>query len=290
MNKVDKRLITDERIAEYRDILVREEKHAQTIEKYIRDILKLKHFLAGRELTKEMLIKYKEHLGSCGCYTATSINSFLAAANSFCVLLGWTELRVRMIKIQQQTFEAEDKELSQNEYQRLVRTAMKKGNERIALIIQAIAGTGIRISELKFVTAESLKKGMSDVYNKGKVRRIMYPKELVRVLKAYAKKLGITSGCIFRTRTGRAVDRSNIWREMKKLCEAARVQPTKVFPHNLRHLFARCFYKIKKDIALLGDILGHSNVSTTRIYIKSTGREHRRQLDMMHMVVCDISS
>lgn len=284
------RTITDDRIAAYRAILVREEKRNHTIDKYIRDIRKLKEYLAGRDLTKELLIRYKEHLESCARYTATSINSFLAAANSFCNKMGWEELRIKMIKIQRRTFETEDRELTQNEYNKLVQTAFIQGNERIALVIQTLGSTGIRISELQFVTVESLNKGMSDVYNKGKVRRIMYPKELVKALKAYAKKKKITDGCIFRTRTGKPLDRSNVWREMKKLCNCTNISVTKVFPHNLRHLFARNFYKIKKDIALLSDILGHSDVTTTRIYIRSTGKEHRKQLDMMHMVICRADS
>ena len=290
---IDKRLqeirvVSEERIEEYREIIIREEKRKQTIDKYVRDINKLKDFLGEREMTKELLIQYKEHLESCGEYTPASINSFISAANSFCERMGWTELRIKTIKIQQQSFETEDKELTNAEYQKLIKTALKNGKERLALIIQTLGSTGIRISELQFVTVESLKKGMSDVYNKGKVRRIMYPKELIKVLKAYADKHLIENGSIFCTRTGKAIDRSNIWREMKKLCKEAGVSEKKVFPHNLRHLFARCFYKLKKDIAVLSDILGHSNVTTTRIYIKSTGKEHQRQLDMMNMVITSV--
>lgn len=279
------RCVTEELIVGYREILVREEKRKQTIEKYMRDIGKLKNFLAGRELTKELLIQYKEHLENGGEYTPVSVNSFLSVANSFCEQMGWFELRIKTIRIQQQAFQAEDKELTEKEYQRLVKTAWKKGNERLALIIQTLGSTGIRISELAFVTVESLKKGMSDVNNKGKVRRIMYPKELIKILKAYVRKNGIKKGSIFITCTGKQIDRSNVWCEMKKLCKEAGVSEEKVFPHNLRHLFARCFYNLKKDIALLSDILGHSNISTTRIYIKSTGKEHQRQLDRMNMVI-----
>lgn len=281
----ESRVITEELIEKYKEILVREEKRKQTIEKYMRDIGKLREFLAGKELTKERMIEYKSYLEDCGEYTPVSINSFISVANSFCEHMGWYELRIKTIRIQQQAFESEDKELTTKEYQKLIETAWNKGNERLALIIQTIGSTGIRISELVFVTAESLKKGMANVYNKGKVRRIMFPKELIGVLKAYVKKQGIITGSIFITRTGKQLDRSNIWREMKKLCREANVPENKVFPHNLRHLFARCFYKIKKDIALLSDILGHSNISTTRIYIKSTGKEHQRQLDRMHMVI-----
>ncbi len=249
------RNITKERITKYKEFLVKAEKRKQTIEKYMRDVGKLKSFLDGRELTKELFICYKEHLENCGEYTPASINSFLSAANSFCEQMGWLDLRIKTIRIQQQVFESEDKELTSNEYQRLIKTALWNGNERLALIIQTLGSTGIRISELAFVTVESLGRGMSDVYNKGKVRRIMYPKELIKVLKAYVKKHGIENGSIFCTRTGRQLDRSNVWREMKKLCREANVSERKVFPHNLRHLFARCFYKLKRDIVLLSDVV-----------------------------------
>lgn len=278
------RIITDQVIETYRTKLIRAEKSTQTISKYIRDIKKLQLFLSGKSLTKELLIQYKENLERSGRYTAISINSFLAAANSFCEQMGWQEMRIKMIKIQRQSFESEESELTTEEYHRLIKAAAESKNERIALIIQTIGSTGIRIGELKFVTVESLKKGMTDVYNKGKVRRIMYPKKLVKLLKRYAIENGIEKGSVFCTRTGKPIDRSCVWRQMKKLCETAHVSESKVYPHNLRHLFARCFYKIKKDIAVLSDILGHSNMTTTRIYIKSTGREHRRQLDMMNMV------
>ncbi len=203
----ENRMITEELISVYKEILVREEKRKQTIEKYMRDIGKLQEFMSGMELTKERMIEYKAYLESCG-YTPASINSFLSVANSFCEQMGWCELRIKTIRIQQQAFESEDKELTTKEYQRLIETAWSKGNERLALIIQTIGSTGIRISELAFVTVESLKKAMSDVYNKGKVRRIMYPKELIRVLKSYVKKQGIRTGSIFLTRTGKQIDRS----------------------------------------------------------------------------------
>lgn len=281
------RKITQETLEIFRETLIRAEKRRQTIEKYMRDIGKLKAYLNGRALTKELLIGYKEFLENCGQYKVTSINSFLAAANHFCEVMGWMELRVKMIKVQREVFMPENKELSVQEYERLVRTAMEQGDERLALIIQTLGSTGIRIGELRFITVESLKKGMADIYNKGKARRIMYPTELVKVLKEYVRKKRIASGCIFCTGTGNAMDRSNIWRAMKKLCKDAKVEEGKVYPHNMRHLFARCFYKLKNDIAKLADVLGHCNIETTRIYIKSTGKEHKKQLDMMHMVLSE---
>ena len=171
------------------------------------------------------------------------------------------------------------------EYEKLVKTAYKKGDIRLALIIETLGSTGIRISELRYITAESLKYGMTDIHNKGKVRCILYPGELLKVLRKYAKDMNILHGCIFITACGNPVNRSNVWRMMKKLCHDAGVREEKVYPHNMRHLFARIFYKIKNDIAKLADVLGHSNIDTTRIYIKSTGREHKRQLDRMNMII-----
>ncbi len=278
-------VITDELIEKYREILVCDEKSKHTIEKYIRDARKLQKFLSGRELNKEMLIEYKAQLEENGGYKVSSINSFLSVANNFCKMMEGYELHINTIRVQQQAFTTEDKEITVNEYRKLVMKAWEQGNERLALIIQTIAGTGIRISELVYVTAESLMKGAADVYNKGKVRSIIYPKELIKVLKKYAKEQGIKSGSIFLTRTGNPVDRSNVWREMHNLCEEAKVPQGKVFPHNLRHLFARCFYNIKKDIALLADVLGHSNLATTRIYIRTTAKEHQKLLDMMNMII-----
>ena len=281
----ERRFVTDEIITRYKEILTRDEKRKQTIEKYIRDIKKLQKYLAGRELTKECMVGYKTYLEDSGEYAPTSINSFLSAANSFCERMGWYELRVKTIRIQHQAFESEDKELTLKEYEKLIETAWRQGKEKIALIMQTMGSTGIRVSELECVTAESLERGMTVTYNKGKARRIMYPRELVEVLRYYAMKHNIVTGSIFITRNGKQMDRSNVWREMKMLCKEAGVPEEKVFPHNLRHLFARCFYNMKKDIALLSDILGHSNISTTRLYIKSTGKEHQRQLNKMNMVI-----
>lgn len=270
---------------DFKQALYEGEKSSSTIKKYMRDIKKLKEFLAGRELNKALLIKYKEELEKCGEFKISSINSFLAAANHFCEVMGWGGLRIKMIKVQRDTFCPEDKELTQDEYKCLIDTAMSEGDEKLALIIQTLGSTGIRISELQYVTVESLKSGMADIYNKGKMRKILYPSDLQRVLKEFAVKMNIKCGSIFRTGSGRAVDRSNVWKAMKKLCVRAGVDREKVYPHNLRHLFAKGFYKVKKDIAKLADVLGHSSIETTRIYIKSTGREHKRQLDMMKLVV-----
>lgn len=279
------RIITDELLDLFRQALYEDEKRNSTIKKYMRDIEKLKNFLGGRALNKELFIQYKEGLKQSGEFKVRSINSFLAAANHFCEVMGWSELRIKMIKVQSETFCPENKELTESEYKRLIDTAMARGDERLALIIQTLGSTGIRISELQYITVESLKTGMADIYNKGKVRKILYPSDLQKVLREFAIRMKIKSGSVFCTGSGKAVDRSNVWKAMKKLCREAGVNEEKVYPHNLRHLFAKSFYKIKKDIAKLADILGHSNIETTRIYIKSTGKEHKRQLDMMELVV-----
>ncbi len=279
------RIITPHTIELYKKILIMAEKETQTITKYLRDIKKLMIYANGEPVNKEMLLKYKEYLEKCGKYKITSINSYLAAANNFCELMGWTDIRVKMIKVQKETFIPEDREITMREYEKLIKTAYKKGDVRLALIIETLGSTGIRISELQHITVESLKHGMADIHNKGKARRILYPSELLKILRKYAKDNHILHGSIFITSKGNPVNRSNVWRMMKKLCQLAGVKAEKVYPHNMRHLFARTFYKIKNDIAKLADVLGHSNIDTTRIYIKSTGREHKRQLDKMKMII-----
>ena len=279
------RQITDEKIEQFRMAMYEDEKQSSTIRKYVRDIRKLQEFLQGRDLDKEMFILYKAYLKDSGRYKTRSINSFLAAVNHFCEKMGWDELRIKTIRVQEEAFCPENKDLSKKEYQQLIRTAEQSGNEKLALVMQTIGSTGIRVSELQYITVESLRQGMAEIYNKGKVRRILYPSKLCRVLMKYTKKHGIKSGAVFCTRTGKPLHRTTVWRMMKQLCEKAGVDKEKVFPHNLRHLFAKCFYQIKKNIAKLADVLGHSNIETTRIYIRSTGEEHKRQLDQMEMVL-----
>ena len=280
-----KRIINKKRIEMFRRELYREEKKESTIEKYMRDIKKLEQYLDGRPVTKENMIQFKEQLQICGEYEISSMNTYLAAANHFCDSMGWKDAKVKLLKRQKELYESENTYLTKEEYKKLVLTANKKGQQRLSLIMQTIASTGIRISELCFITVESLKKGKVSVYNKGKRRTIFYPEKLQKMLRQYGKEQRISSGYLFRTKAGKPMDRSNIWREMKRLCKKAGVEAGKVFPHNLRHLFAREFYQIKKDIAKLADVLGHHNIETTRIYIKSTGIEHRRVLNTMRMVI-----
>lgn len=276
-------ILTNEEIHRFRGFLQKEEKSENTLEKYIRDVTAFSAFCTGA-VTKETVIAYKQYLLDSG-YAVRSVNSMLASLNSLFSFLGWFELRVKALKLQQQAFCPEEKELTKAEYMRLCRTAEKKHNERLCLILQTICGTGIRVSELQFITAEAARKGEAVVSLKGKTRRIFIVRELQKKLLRYIAGQHITTGAVFVTRTGKPLSRTNIWREMKNLCTEAEVNPKKVFPHNLRHLFARVFYGIEKDIAKLADILGHSSVNTTRIYIISTGTEHRRKMEQLHLIL-----
>ena len=275
--------LTVENILKFKEHLILEEKSTATIEKYIRDIQTFSTYSAGSLITKEMVIAYKRHLQEN--YAVRSVNSMLASLNSLFQFLGWHDLRVKSIKLQHQIYCPEDKELTKAEYVRLCREANKRHNERLNLILQTICGTGIRISELQFITVEAVRKGEAVVNCKAKTRSVFIVKELKQKLLRYAGKQNITSGMIFVTRTGKPINRTNIWREMKALCKNANINPQKVFPHNLRHLFARVFYGIEKDIAKLADILGHSSINTTRIYIISTGTEHRQRMENMHLII-----
>ncbi len=278
------RILTEKMVADFSAYLKSEEKSENTIEKYLRDVRAFSVYLNGDEITKEAVIAYKSKLLSMN-YAVRSVNSMLASLNSLFAFLGWTDCRVKSIKLQRQIYCSEERELTKAEYMRLVNTAKQKGNERLNLILQTICGTGIRVSELQYITVEAVKCGEAIVSLKGKTRTIFIVRELQKKLLRYAAEQGISSGTIFITRTGRPMSRTNIWREMKGLCEQAGVNQQKVFPHNLRHLFARVFYGIEKDIAKLADILGHSSINTTRIYIISTGDEHRRRMEHMRLII-----
>lgn len=278
------RILTSEAIDCFKKYLREEEKSKNTIEKYLRDVRAFAAYLGGAAVTKETVIAYKGRL-LAESYAVRSVNSMLASLNSLFAFLGWTDCRVKSVKLQRQIYCSEEKELTKAEYIRLVHTAKQKGNERLNLILQTICGTGIRVSELQFITVEAVKCGKAVVALKGKTRPVFIVKELQKKLLRYAAEQGISSGTIFITRTGRPMSRTNIWREMKDLCEQAGVNPQKVFPHNLRHLFARVFYGIEKDIAKLADILGHSSINTTRIYIISTGNEHRKRMENMRLIL-----
>ncbi len=238
----------------------------------------------GGELTKDIVIDYKAYLTENG-YAPRSINSMLASLHKLFDFLGWTDCKVKTVKLQRQIFCSEEKELTKAEYTRLCRTAERKHNERLLLVLQTICGTGIRVSELPFITVEAVRRGEATVSLKGKTRTVFLVKDLQKKLLRYISEQHITTGAIFVTRTGKPMSRTNIWREMKNLCLEAEVNPEKVFPHNLRHLFARVFYGIERDIAKLADVLGHSSIETTRIYIISSGSEHRKLMETMRLVI-----
>lgn len=277
------RPLTTAQIRRYVLYLKERERSPGTQKKYIHDLNSLREYLDGRPLTKAGLIGWKEEL-TARCAPA-SVNAMLAAVNGFLRFMGRGELALRPLKIQKPLFCDEHRELTRAEYIQLVRAAEKSSNERLALVLQTICATGIRVSELRFITAEAVAQGRAEVDNKGKRRTIFLPEKLRRLLRKYLQKQRRTFGAVFTTRSGRPIDRSNIWREMKALCERAGVEPAKVFPHNLRHLFARTYYALEKDLSRLADILGHSNVATTRIYTAESGIVHARQVERLGLVL-----
>lgn len=270
-------------IKSFEHYLREEEKSEHTIEKYIRDVRRFINYIDTGYITKDLVIAYKQDLINSNCYKVGSINSMLASVNAFLRYLGYTDCTVKSLKTQRKIYCEEEKELTKLEYESLLKAA--KGNPRLELIIKTICSTGIRVSELQYFTVEAVKSGEVTVKCKNKLRSVLIPKQLKPLLLNYAKKQGIDSGIIFRTKSGKPLNRSNIWANMKALCEKACVNPKKVFPHNLRKLFARVFYKIEKDIAKLADILGHSSINTTRIYLISSGKEHREKIDKMGLLV-----
>lgn len=279
---MDHYTITETDLKAYRDFLTKCEKRKLTIEKYLRDLLKLKEFLGEREISKEILIEYKKYL--IKKYSVSSTNSMLSAVNSYMDFAGCSQYKVKALKEQRKVYCPKEKELTKGEYFCLVDTAKKKNKQRIALVIQTICSTGIRISELEYVTVKAAERGEILVECKGKYRQVFMPKKLQEHLLEYIKQKHIEEGCIFVTKNGAHLNRSNVWREMKALCREAGVPETKVFPHNLRHLFAKTYYTMEKDIAKLADLLGHSSIDTTRIYIKTSGEEHRKQIEEMELV------
>ena len=270
-------------IEKFKLYLMNEEKSAATVEKYMRDLRFFADFVGDGDITKQNVLKYKSDLGSR--YAVSSANSMLAALNTFLRFCGWQDLCVKRFKIQRQLYCPEEKELTRAEYVRLLNAASAARNERLNLVIQTICGTGIRVSELQYITVEALQKGEATVNCKGKNRRVFIVRELRKKLSDYVRRHKIKSGSVFVTRNGKPISRNNIWREMKALCTQAQVPPSKVFPHNLRHLFARTFYGIEKDIAKLADVLGHASINTTRIYIVTTGEEHKRKMENMRLVI-----
>lgn len=271
-------------IKHYEVHLRAEERSDGTVEKYLRDVRAFARFLDGRPVTKELAALWKQDLLDQG-YAPVTINSMLAALNGLFRFLGWETYRVKFLKIQRRLFREETRELRRQEYDRLISTAREQGLQRLALLMETICATGIRVSEVRYITLEVARRGRAEIALKGKIRVILLPSRLCRKLQKYAKQQKIASGEIFLTKSGHSLSRKQVWAEMKGLCEKAGVEPSKVFPHNLRHLFARVFYKVCQDIAKLADVLGHSSIETTRIYLISTGAEHARTMDMLRLVL-----
>lgn len=273
-----------ESVALFEAHLIAAEKSTVTVEKYMRDVKGFVAFAGERALSGELTGAYKAHLIGAA-YAPRSVNSMLASLHSFFDFLGRPDCKVKTVKLQKEIYCPAERELTKAEYTRLVKTAEARGDERLALILQTLCGAGLRVSELEFITAEAVKRGFAVVSCKGKTRKVFLVPKLQKRLMKFIKETGVSSGAIFRSRTGKMLNRTTVWREMKSLCRAANVCPTKVFPHNLRHLFARVFYQMEKDIALLADILGHSSINTTRIYIISTGEEHRKRMEKMKLIL-----
>ncbi len=264
-------------ISDFENYLLEEEKSEATVEKYLRDVRAFEMFLCGKEVSKSELIRYKKNIAER--YAPASVNSMLVSINAFLKFTGLTDCCVKLIKIQRQIFASEKKELTAAEYRRLLSAAK---DTRLALVIQTICETGIRVSELRYITVEAVREGKTIVDCKNKTRVIFIPSPLRKILMAYIKKSAIKDGCVFVTKSGKPLNRSNIWRDMKALCERANVSPDKVFPHNLRHLFARTFYSVERDIVRLADLLGHSSINTTRIYTRESGSQHIFCLEKIH--------
>ena len=280
---MERYIISDEGIRCFCQHLRGEERELGTIEKYRRDVRAFADWMRGRTVTKELVMAWKEHLCQSG-YSPTTINSMLVALNRFFRFWGWGSFQVRALRIQRRMFRNREKELTREEYTRLVETARGLGRERLALLMETICATGIRVSEVKYITVEAVQTGRAEVSLKGKIRTILIPNKLCRKLWKYARKQKTASGEIFLTRSGKGLSRRQIWAEMKAVCSEAKVPPSKVFPHNLRHLFARCFYRACRDVVQLADVLCHSSVETTRIYLISSGTEHARRMERLGLI------
>ena len=275
--------LTGYQIQGYAQHLKLEEKSEATLEKYLRDIRAFAAWANGQKISKELTAEWKNHLVEQH-YAPTSINAMLSALNSLLEFLGLNDCRVKFLKVQRRLFRDADRELTKDDYQRLLNTAYQLGRDRLGLLVETIGATGIRVSEVKYVTVEAIRQGKAEISLKGKIRTILLPGKLCRKLQKYARKQKTASGAIFRTKSGKPLDRRQIWAELKGLCRHAGVQETKVFPHNLRHLFATVFYQACRDIAKLADLLGHSSIETTRLYLLASGEEHRRALDRLGLV------
>ena len=275
--------LTEREMERFEDYLRHDEREESTIEAYLRSLTRFAEWADGRAVTKELAMEWKAVLSESG-YRPISVNAMLAAVNKFFTCMGREDCKVKYLKLQRQMFRKSEKDLSKEEYQRLVQAAHEKGDLRMELILETICATGIRVGELKYITVEAVRAGVAEIALKGKIRTILLPHRLCRKLQKYAKQQKIASGKLFLTQDGLPVSRQSIWTRMKALCEAAGVERTKVFPHNLRSLFARSFYGACHDVVRLADVLGHSSIETTRIYLMSTGKEYLWQLDKLGLV------
>lgn len=276
--------ITEEKVAQFAQMLLREERSPGTIENYLRHIRAFAQWLNGQEVTLEAVTTWKGNLLDKE-YSPGSINAMLLALNRFFKFMGWNDCKVKSLRIQRQMFRETTKELTRKEYVQLLSAAQAQGKNRLVLLMEAIFCTGIRVSEVQYLTVESVRKGKAVISLKGKIRTILIPSKLRKKLLQFAQKQKTISGAIFRTRNGTPISRKQIWAEMKALCKKAGVAASKVFPHNLRHLFARTFYSSCKNVVMLADVLGHSSVETTRIYLISTGIEHEQQLEHLGLII-----
>lgn len=275
-------LITERAIKKFEKYLHEQERSASTISNYIRELRALQFYSDGEAITKNILLEYKSMLNNR--YKPSTVNVSVAAINCFLKYTGRSDLTLKPVRIQKNSFEEKDRELSRADYGRLTSTAYKNGDERLALAVQAICSTGIRVSELRYITVQAITDGHTVIACKGKRRTLFLPQKLCRLLRQYCGKRGITQGAVFITSGGKPIDRSNLWKQMKRLCKRARVQESKVYPHNLRHLFARTYYSREKDLSRLADILGHSSINTTRIYTRECGAVHARQIEALGLI------
>ena len=279
---MEERRLTAAILKSFQAELIKQERAPATIEKYMHDIRTFYSWLGNREVTPETVHEWKKSLTER--FSPGTVNGKLAALNALFTFTGWTDCRARSLKLQRRAFRDDARELTRDEFYRLVNTAERLDKERLALLLEAIGSTGVRVSEVKYFTVEAVRLGRAEIALKGKIRTILLPGKLCRKLLKYARKQKIASGEIFLTRSGKPINRKQIWAEMKALCKQAGVEPGKVFPHNLRHLFAQTFYHQTRDVVKIADVLGHSSLSTTRIYLISTGAEHRKELEKLQLV------
>ena len=277
-------IITPDLLPAFIEFLHEEEKGDNTIQKYVRYTREFLVWLNGAPATKAAAMAWKDALQSSGKYAATTVNAKIASINAFFKFAGWEDCQIKALRLQHRVFRDTNRDLTVEEYRRLVDAAAAKGDHQLALVMETLCATGIRVSELKYITVEAVNKRQAVISLKGKVRTIIIPGKLCRKLQKYIRKNKIASGEVFLTRSGKGMSRRLIWEKMKRLCQAAGVEPSKVFPHNLRHLFAQSYYTVYHDIAKLADIMGHSCMETTRIYLVTTGAEHARQMDKLGLV------